>query len=123
MIGSVFGSPSAELEPGARNAVTVCLAIRRGERVALIADRASAVVAASIAAVLDEVGAPYESVLIEDVVTRPMTVAPPAVLDALEHADAGILCVQPEQGELGARMAIVSVVERRAIRYARTWLA
>ncbi len=44
--------------------------------------------------------------------------APPAVLDALERADAGILCVQPEQGELGARMAIVSVVERRAIRYA-----
>ena len=47
-----------------------------------------------------------------------MTVAPPAVLEALERADAGILCVQPEQGELGARMAIVSVVERRAIRYA-----
>ena len=47
-----------------------------------------------------------------------MTVAPPAVLDALEQADAGILCVQPEQGELGARMAIVSVVERRQIRYA-----
>ena len=34
---------------------------------------------------------------------------------ALEKADAGILCVQPEQGELGARMAIVSVVERRAM--------
>ena len=47
-----------------------------------------------------------------------MTAAPPAVLEALERADAGILCVQPEQGELGARMAIVAVVERRAIRYA-----
>jgi leucyl aminopeptidase (aminopeptidase T) len=44
--------------------------------------------------------------------------APREVLDALEHADAGILCVQPLQGELGARMAIVSVVERRGIRYA-----
>src|SRR5262249_35970662 len=35
-----------------------------------------------------------------------------------ERADAGILCVQPQEGELGARMTIVSVVERRRIRYA-----
>jgi len=118
MSHSLFGSPSADLAPGARNAVEVCLGIRRGEHVALIADTASREVAASIGAVLDEVGAPCESVLIEEVASRPMIVAPPAVLDALERADAGILCVQPEQGELGARMAIVSVVERRAIRYA-----
>jgi len=75
-------------------------------------------VAASIAAALDEVGAPWQGVLIERVANRPMTAAPPEVLDALEQADAGILCVQPQQGELGARMAIVSVVERRGIRYA-----
>src|SRR5438270_7932438 len=99
MIGSMFGAPSADLAPGARNAVEVCLAIQRGERVALIADRASGAVAASIAAVLDDVGAPRDEVLIEDVATRPMTAAPAAVLAALEQADAGILCVQPEQGE------------------------
>ena len=40
------------------------------------------------------------------------------MLDALERADAGILCVQPQEGELGARMAIVAIVERRRIRYA-----
>jgi leucyl aminopeptidase (aminopeptidase T) len=118
MTGSVFGTAATDLGPGARNAVEVCLGIRRGDRVALIADKASGEVAASLAAVLDDVGAPFDGVLIEDVVTRPMTVAPPAVLDALDRADVGILCVQPEQGELGARMAIVSVVERRAIRYA-----
>src|SRR3954453_8494647 len=114
----MFRPAAAELEPGARNAVEVCLAIQPGERVALIADEASAVVAATIADVLDDVGAASDGVLIEAVASRPMTVAPPAVLTALEKADAGILCVQPEQGELGARMAIVSVVERRAIRYA-----
>jgi aminopeptidase len=64
------------------------------------------------------VGAACDAVLIEDVAARPLTSAPPAVLAALERADAGILCVQPKQGELGARMAIVGVVERRAIRYA-----
>ncbi len=118
MIDSVFGPASPELAPGARNAVEVCLAIQSGERVALIADAASAAVAASIADVLDAVGAPCEAVLIEDVATRPMTGAPSQVLDALERADAGILCVQPQQGELAARMAIVAVVERRGIRYA-----
>jgi len=114
----MFGAASADLEAGARNAVEVCLAIQRDERVALIADEASREVAASIAAALDEVGAPWEGVLIERIAGRPLTAAPSAVLDALEHADAGILCVQPQQGELGARMAIVSVVERRGIRYA-----
>jgi aminopeptidase len=118
MSGSVFGPAAAELEAGARNAVEVCLAIQPGERVALIADEASSQVAASLAAVLDAVGAPWEGVLIERVAARPLVAAPREVLDALEHADAGILCVQPQEGELGARMAIVSVVERRRIRYA-----
>ena len=40
------------------------------------------------------------------------------MLEALEAADAGILCVQPMEGELVARMAIVGAVERRRIRYA-----
>jgi aminopeptidase len=114
----MFGPVSADLAPGARNAIEVCLAIQPHERVALIADRASGDVAASLAAALDEVGAPWHGVVIEQVAGRPLTAAPPAVLDALEQADAGILCVQPQQGELGARMAIVSVVERRGIRYA-----
>src|SRR5262249_58728231 len=73
---------------------------------------------ASIAAALDEVGAPWNGVMIERVANRPMQAAPAEVLQALEQADAGILCVQPQQGELSARMAIVSVVERRGIRYA-----
>ena len=113
-----FGPTSAELEPGARNAVEVCLGIRPDERVALIADEASGEVAASLAAALDHVGAPWDGVLIEQVADRPLGGAPPAVLDALEHADAGILCIQPRQGELGARMEIVSLVERRGMRYA-----
>src|SRR5207248_2808614 len=47
-----------------------------------------------------------------------LTGAPAPVVDALERADAGVLCIQPRQGELTARMQIVSVVERRGIRYA-----
>jgi aminopeptidase len=118
MGGSLFGAAAPDLEPGARNAVEVCLAIKPDERVALIADEASRPVAASIAAALDTVGAPWHGVLIERVASRPLAAAPSEIIDALEQADAGILCVQPQQGELAARMAIVAAVERRAIRYA-----
>jgi leucyl aminopeptidase (aminopeptidase T) len=118
MSSVVFGSSSAALTPGARNAVDVCLGVTAGEHVALIADRASAEVASSLALALDAVRARTQCVLIEDVAARPLTAAPPAVVDALEQADAGILCIQPQQGELGARMEIVAIVERRQIRYA-----
>ena len=96
----------------------VCLAIKHGERVALIADEASKEVAASIAAALDRAAAKGDRVLIEAVSPRPITDAPREVLEALADCDAGILCVQPQEGELRARMAIVAAVERRQIRYA-----
>jgi aminopeptidase len=113
-----FGSASPELLPGAHNAVDTCLAIQPGERVALIADAASAEVAASLEEALAARGAVAECLRIESLSPRPMIVAPPEALAALEKADAGILCVQPQEGELGARRAIVGVVERRRIRYA-----
>jgi aminopeptidase len=113
-----FGSPKPELMPGARNAVETCLAVQPGERVALIADEASFTVAASIAAALEERHAAFMGLLLEDFGPRPMRAVPEDVLNALESDDVGILCVQPQQGELGLRMAIVRVVERRQIRYA-----
>jgi leucyl aminopeptidase (aminopeptidase T) len=115
---TLFGPFSPELAPGAHNAIDVCLAIQPGERVALIADEASREVAASLAAALEDRGAPTDSVLVEQVATRPLTAAPREVLHALEQCDAGILCVQPMQGELTSRMEIVAAVERRQIRYA-----
>jgi aminopeptidase len=113
-----FGTPRAELMPGAHNAVETCLSVRPGEHVALIADEASRVVAAGIAVALDDRGAVYTGLLLEDFGSRPMTAAPPAVLQALETADVGVMCMAPQPGELAARMAIVRVVERRQIRYA-----
>ena len=114
----VFGTAPSDLLPGAHNAVETCLAIRRGERVALVADEASREVAASLEQALSDAGADTLCVLVESVSPRPMTVAPAAILDALTAADAGILCAQPQEGELSARMAIVGLVERRRIRYA-----
>lgn len=104
--------------PGAKNAVDTCLAVRPNENVALVSDEASRAVAASLEAALDQRGAKCTALLLEDFGPRPMRAAPAAVLDALEKADAGILAMNPQPGELGARMSIVKVVERRQIRYA-----
>lgn len=113
-----FGPASADLLPGARNAIETCLAVGPDERVALIADEASRAVAASLEHALDESNATADCLLIESVTVRPMRVAPREVTAALERADVGILCVQPQEGELAARMAIVGTIERRRIRYA-----
>ena len=104
--------------PGAKNAVEVCLGVRAGEKVAVIADEVSRGVAASLEQALEEQGARFTGLLLEDFGPRPMTEAPEPVLEALEKTDVGVLCMTPQPGELGARMAIVRVVERRQIRYA-----
>ena len=114
----VFGPAPPDLLPGAHNAVDTCLAVRGGERVALVADEASGGVAASLEQALVDADADPQCLLIESVAQRPMTTAPREVLSAFEAADVGILCVQPQEGELPARMAIVSAIERRRIRYA-----
>src|SRR5712672_18319 len=113
-----FGPLQPELMAGAKNAVETCLAVRPEEHVALIADQASAAVAASLAAALNDRKAAYIGLLLEDFGPRPMRAAPADVLNALETADVGVMCMIPKPGELGARMAIVKVVERRQIRYA-----
>src|SRR6266404_5917409 len=100
---------------GARNAIGICLAVRPDESVALIADSASSPVAASLAAALEECGCPWEGILVEDVAPRPVVDLPAAIRQALETADVGILCIQPQPGELTSRMAMVEIVERRQI--------
>jgi len=113
-----FGNAPSELMPGANNAVKVCLAVKAGERVVVIADEVSRSVAASLERALREGRAEFTGLLLEDFGPRPMNGAPEAVLDALERTDVGVLCMTPQPGELSARMAIVRVVERRQIRYA-----
>src|SRR5580765_6139262 len=113
-----FGKSQPELMAGAKNAVETCLAVRPDEHVALIADDASAVVAASLSEAPSEAHARTTALLLEDFGPRPLPGAPEGVLDALEKADVGILAMNPQPGELAARMSIVQVVERRRIRYA-----
>ena len=113
-----FGNAPPELMIGAKNAVNVCLGVKPGETVTLIADEVSRSVAASLERALEQSGAVFTGLLLEDFGPRPMKAAPEPVLEALETTDIGVLCMTPQPGELGARMSIVKVVERRQIRYA-----
>ncbi len=79
-----FGVAPNELMAGARNAVEVCLNVRAGEQVALIADEVSRGVAASLEQALEERGASARGLLLEDFGPRPMSGAPEPVLEALE---------------------------------------
>jgi leucyl aminopeptidase (aminopeptidase T) len=118
MIELTLGPVNPLLLPGARNAIQTCLAVQAGERVALISDEPSLQVAASLSRALAEQGATWTGYVLEDLAPRPLGGAPPEVVEAIETADVGILCIQPLEGELPARMAIVEAVERRRIRYA-----
>jgi aminopeptidase len=113
-----FGSAPDELMAGAKNAVDVCLGVQPGEKVLVIADEVSRSVAASLENALEARGAKFTGLLLEDFGPRPIRAAPEPVLEALERTDVGALCMTPQPGELGARMEIVRVVERRQIRYA-----
>ena len=71
--------------PGARNAVETCLAIQPGEKVTLIADRASGEVAASLDRALRERHAVETCFSIEALAARPLVAAPPEILASLSR--------------------------------------
>ncbi|MGH9366494.1 MAG: aminopeptidase [Thermoanaerobaculia bacterium] len=107
-----------ELIPGARNAVRTCLRIQPGEQVALITDRETAEIAASLAGEIRGAGATFETCVMEDYGPRPMLDLPGPVREALERADVSIYAGQPKTGELAFRRAMTAVVDRRKIRHA-----
>jgi len=107
-----------ELQPGARNAIQVCLRVRPGEKVTLITDLASAEIAAALAAEVEHAGAPFRQWVLEELAPRPMIAMPRAVLEDLESSQVSILAVVAQPGELPSRMQLTEVVNRRRIRHA-----
>jgi len=107
-----------ELTPGARNAVNVCLRIQPSEKVTLITDDATREIAASLVRELETVGAPYRAWVLEELTPRPLTDLPREILDDLETSQVSIFAVQAQANELGSRMQMTDVVNRRKIRHA-----
>lgn len=107
-----------ELTLGARNAVRVCLRVQPSEKVTVITDEVSLEIAASIVRELEEVGCRYQTWVLEDVATRPLTDLPLAIADDLETSQVSIFAVQAQTNELKSRMQMTDIVNRKKIRHA-----
>jgi aminopeptidase len=107
-----------ELTPGARNAVRVCLRVQASEKVTVITDEVSLEIAAALVRELEEVGCRYQTWVLEDVATRPLTDLPLAIAEDLESSQVSIFAVQAQTNELKSRMQLTDVVNRRKIRHA-----
>ena len=107
-----------ELLPGARNAIRVCLGVRPTERVTVITDRACEEIAASLAHEIEQVGAQYRTFVLEDLAPRPLTALPAIVADDMERSEVSIFAVHVQTDELGSRMAMTDIVNRRRMRHA-----
>ena len=106
------------LTPGARNAVRVCLRVLPSEKVTVITDEVSLEIAAAIVHELEAVGCHYQTWVLEDVATRPLTDLPLAIAEDLETSQVSIFAVQAQTNELKSRMQMTDVVNRRKIRHA-----
>ena len=107
-----------QLTPGARNAVRVCLRVQPSEKVTVITDEVSLEIAAALVRELEEIGCRYQTWVLEDVATRPLTDFPLAIAEDLESSQVSIFAVQAQTNELKSRMQMTDVVNRRKIRHA-----
>ena len=107
-----------QLTPGARNAVRVCLRVLPSEKVTVITDEVSLEIAAALVRELEEVGCRYQTWVLEDVATRPLTDLPLAIAEDLDTSQVSIFAVQAQINELKSRMQMTDVVNRRKIRHA-----
>src|SRR5437588_3972877 len=113
-----------ELAPGAHNAIETCLALRPGEHLTVITDRATGEIAASLIAAAREAGCSIQTFVLEDEAPRPLVHCPQRILAAVPGSDAVISCFQPQAGEIGSRSELVEVIEHEEIRYAHmVWIS
>src|SRR4030088_3736601 len=101
-----------ELTPGARNAVRVCLRVQASEKVTVITDEVRLEVAAALVRELEEVGCPYQTWVLEDVATRPLTDFPLVIAEDLETSQVSIFAVRAQSNELKSRMQMTDMVNR-----------
>src|ERR1700719_3061901 len=107
----------AELAPGARNAIRVCLQLKTEERITIITDEATCEIAAALQAEVEEIGSEHAVFVLENYAPRPVTAMPQIILDDLAHSQVSIFAAQSQPGELTARMQMSDVVNKKHIRH------
>ena len=109
---------ASDLQPGARNAVRVCLALQPAERVTVITDDACRHIADALAQEIEAIGAPYRMFVLEEQATRPLTALPGPVAADLEQSAVSIFAARAQANELASRMQMTDIVNRRRLRHA-----
>jgi aminopeptidase len=107
-----------ELQPGARNAVRVCLNIQPTERVTVITDEACRHIAAALVREIEDVGAPYAEFVLEDLAPRPLVALPDELAADMEQSGVSIFAARVQANELKSRMQMTDIVNRRRMRHA-----
>jgi leucyl aminopeptidase (aminopeptidase T) len=117
-IGVLDTTDARDLRPGARNAVRVCLDIQPHERVTVITDRVSAHIAEALVREIDAVGAERSVLVLEDLSERPLRALPDAVAADLAQSGVSIFAARAQANELGSRIQMTDIVNRRRMRHA-----
>ncbi|MBV9010251.1 MAG: aminopeptidase [Verrucomicrobia bacterium] len=107
----------AELVPGARNAIRVCLRVKPEERITIITDEETSEIAAALQAEIEEIGSDFRVFSLEHHTRRPMKFMPEPILEDLATSQVSIFAAQSKPGELAARMEMSAVVNRHRIRH------
>src|SRR6266446_1448672 len=107
----------AELAPGARNALRVCLQLKPDERITIITDEPTSDIAAALQAEVEEIGSEHAVFVLENYESRPTTKMPQPILDDLATSQVSIFAAQSLPGELAARRDMTAVFDRHHIRH------
>jgi aminopeptidase len=107
----------ADLAPGARNAVRVCLQLQPDERITIITDEATREIAAALQAEVEEIGSDHAVFVLENYDSRPLTKMPRRILEDLATSQVSIFAAQSQPGELAARRDMTAVVDHHHIRH------
>ena len=107
----------AELAPGARNALRVCLQLKPDERITIITDETTRDIAAALQAEVEEIGSEHAVFVLENYDSRPLKRMPREILDDLATSQVSIFAAQTQPGELPARTQMTSVVNSHRIRH------
>src|SRR5438094_10101714 len=106
-----------ELVPGARNAIDVCLRLKREERITIVTDSITRDIAAALQREVERVGSEYSLFVLEHHARRPLKFMPEVILQDLALSQVSIFAAQTQPGELTARTQMTSVVNNHKIRH------
>ena len=107
-----------ELQPGAANAIRVCLNVQPNERVTVITDVACRDISDALIKEIEAVGAAYAAFVLEDEASRPLSALPGRIAEDMEKSDVSIFAAQVQANELRSRMDMTDIVNRRHMRHA-----